>query len=74
METKLKVKGTRRVFESKIIALFGVQNLEANRVNEEGVNLILYYDKTRDPLKSHVGTWQRGGGWMYDNNKKELVN
>ena len=65
MKEKIQIKGTKKLFEQKIIAAYGHENLGARMLREEGVTLTLYYDNRMDSLKAHVGTWQKGGGWMY---------
>lgn len=75
MKEQKKMSGTRKRFEAHMIALYGAERLSARRTNSGGVNLTLYYDNKADPegwavVYGHVGTWQKGGGWYYEPNKK----
>tara|TARA_R110000824_G_scaffold71929_16_gene183938 strand:- start:50 stop:325 length:276 start_codon:yes stop_codon:yes gene_type:complete len=84
MKEQKKMSGTRKRFEAHMIALYGAERLSARRTNSDqgdpsnGVNLTLYYDNKADPEVEafpgagygHVGTWQKGGGWYYEPNKK----
>lgn len=81
MKEQKKLSGTRKRFEAHMIALYGADRLSANITVEEGINLTLYYDNKADPEVEafpgagygHVGTWQKGGGWYYEPNKKVMA-
>lgn len=70
---QIKTKQTKRSFESLLIKLYGVKNLEKRETYEENVKLTLYYavsnptirelDGERFEFNDHIGTWQKSGAW-----------
>ena len=70
---QIKTKQTKRSFESLLIKLYGVKNLEKRETYEENIKLTLYYavsnptirelDGERFEFNDHIGTWQKSGAW-----------
>jgi len=70
---QIKTKQTKRSFESLLIKLYGVKNLEKRETYEENIKLTLYYavsnptirelDGERFEFNNHIGTWQKSGAW-----------
>ena len=73
MKLQIETKQTKRSFESLLIKLYGVKNLEARETYEENVKLTLYYDASNPTIREldgerfefndHIGTWQKSGAW-----------
>jgi len=74
MNEKKKLNGTKKRFETNMIALYGFKRLFVRLYKEGDANLTLYYAYDPDPGTEvapgapygHVGTWQKGGGWYYE--------
>jgi hypothetical protein len=70
---QIEIKQSKRSFESLLIKLYGVENLEARVTYEEDIRLTLYYDTSNPTVleldgerfvsNNHIGTWQKSGAW-----------
>jgi len=82
MRLQIKTKQPKRNFESLLIKLYGVENLEARVTYEEDIRLTLYYDTANPTVRelggkrfvfdNHIGTWQKSGAW-YNEPQKEVA-
>lgn len=80
---QFKAKLSNADFENKLMNLVEAKSgqdptklVYKGKHNEDGKVIWLYYWKTRTdekPFDTHIGTWQKGEGWIYKFNSKGVT-